>query len=141
MLDKLVNGVDRGVRALSEAFAAPVHSYCRLETVDNGVLVADDGGGIRGGRLRMRCFHALFRIFRLRGVFSFFEDAHFITPRLQAQLAHAGSLIRAEQRGRTGTEKFSQTERQSADDYLGQAARVGALSLLLRGLVHLDGTP
>mgnify|MGYP000034316464 CR=1 FL=1 len=43
MLDMLVNGVDRGVRALSEAFAAPVHSYCRLETVDNGVLVADDG--------------------------------------------------------------------------------------------------
>ena len=43
MLDTLINGVDRGVRALSEAFAAPVHSYCRLETVDNGVLVADDG--------------------------------------------------------------------------------------------------
>ena len=43
MLDILVNGVDRGIRALSEAFAGPVHSYCRLETVDNGVLVADDG--------------------------------------------------------------------------------------------------
>ena len=43
MFDLLVNGVDRGVRALSEAFAAPVHSYCRLETVDIGVLVADDG--------------------------------------------------------------------------------------------------
>ena len=43
MLDILVNGVDRGIRALSESFAGPVHSYCRLETVDNGVLVADDG--------------------------------------------------------------------------------------------------
>lgn len=43
MLDSIVNGIDRGVRSLSEAFAGPVHSYCRLETVDNGVLVADDG--------------------------------------------------------------------------------------------------
>ena len=31
MLDILVNGVDRGIRALSEAFAGPAHSYCRLE--------------------------------------------------------------------------------------------------------------
>ena len=43
MLDILVNGVDRGIRALSEAFAGPVHSYCKLETVDEGALVADDG--------------------------------------------------------------------------------------------------
>ena len=39
----LIDGVDRGTRALSEPFAGMIHSYCRLETVDNGVLVADDG--------------------------------------------------------------------------------------------------
>ena len=43
MLDKLVSGIDGGIRALSEAFAGPVHSYCKLETVDEGALVADDG--------------------------------------------------------------------------------------------------
>ena len=43
MLDILVNGVDRGIRALSEAFAGQIHRYCRLETADNGVLVTDDG--------------------------------------------------------------------------------------------------
>ena len=86
----------------------------------------------------MKRFHALFRFPRLRGVFSFVEDAHFIAPRLQAQLAKAGGLVRAEQCGRTGAEKFSHAERQSADDYLGQATRVGALSLLLRGLVHVN---
>ena len=43
MLDTLVNGIDRGIRALSETFSGPVGSYCRLETVDNGALVADDG--------------------------------------------------------------------------------------------------
>lgn len=61
-----------------------------------------------------------------------------IAPRLQAEFAHAGGLIAPEQRGRTGTEEFSQTERQSADDHFGQAARVGALSLIFRGLIHVN---
>ena len=43
MLDTLVHGIDRGIRALSETFYGPVGSYCKLETVDRGVLVADDG--------------------------------------------------------------------------------------------------
>ena len=43
MFDSIVNGLERGIRSLSEVFAGPIHSYCRLETVDNGVLVADDG--------------------------------------------------------------------------------------------------
>lgn len=43
MLDKLVNGIDCGIRAISEVFAGPVYGYCRLETVDDDVLVADDG--------------------------------------------------------------------------------------------------
>lgn len=69
MLDILVNGVDRGIRALSEAFAGPVHSYCRLETVDNGVLVADDGSLVSlllSGRLAEACGGGRIRGHRLR---------------------------------------------------------------------------
>ena len=51
MFDALVNGVDRGLRALSETFSGPVGSYCRLETVDKGALVADDGSLITVLRL------------------------------------------------------------------------------------------
>ena len=51
MLDTLINGMDRGMLALSETFAGPAGSYCRLETVDNGALVADDGSLITVLRL------------------------------------------------------------------------------------------
>ena len=51
MLDTLVHGIDRGIRALSETFYGPVGSYCKLETVDRGVLVADDGSLITVLRL------------------------------------------------------------------------------------------
>ena len=51
MLDSLVCGIDRGIRALSETFYGPVGSYCKLETVDRGVLVADDGSLITVLRL------------------------------------------------------------------------------------------
>lgn len=44
MFDKFANMFDRTLRNLSEAFGSPIHSYCRLETVDeDGNLVADDG--------------------------------------------------------------------------------------------------
>ncbi|WP_165072098.1 hypothetical protein [Desulfovibrio sp. ZJ200] len=72
----------------------------------------------------MNGVHALFRLLRLRGVFSFVEDAHFIASRLQAEFIHAGGLVRAEKGGGTGAEEFSQAERQSADDHFGQAARI-----------------
>ena len=51
MLDTLVHGVDRGLRALSETFYGPAGSYCKLETVDRGALVADDGSLITVLRL------------------------------------------------------------------------------------------
>mgnify|MGYP002514148713 CR=1 FL=1 len=47
MLDNIINGMERGARAVSELLYGPVHSYCRLETVDGDVLVADDGS-LRG---------------------------------------------------------------------------------------------
>ncbi len=43
MLDMLAKSVERGIRIFSEMFAAPVHSYCRLETAEGNTLVADDG--------------------------------------------------------------------------------------------------
>ena len=85
MLDKLVNGVDRGIRALSEAFAGPVHSYCRLETVDNGVLVADDG--------------SLISLLRLEGSLKHVGSAEYenivggLTEKLQSTLSKPGHLI------------------------------------------------
>ena len=51
MLDTLVCGIDRGIRALSETFYGPVGSYCKLETVDKDALVADDGSLITVLRL------------------------------------------------------------------------------------------
>lgn len=85
MLDMLVNGVDRGVRALSEAFAAPVHSYCRLETVDNGVLVADDG--------------SLISLLRLEGSLKHVGEEEYapivsgLTEKLQATLSRPGHAL------------------------------------------------
>ena len=51
MLDNIINGMERGARAVSELLYGPVHSYCRLETVDGDVLVADDGSLISVLRL------------------------------------------------------------------------------------------
>ena len=58
MLDKLVNGIDCGIRAISEVFAGPVYGYCRLETVDDDVLVADDGNSSLPFPSRGTCFRS-----------------------------------------------------------------------------------
>ena len=85
MLDTLVHGVDRGVRALSEAFAGPVGSYCRLETVDNGALVADDG--------------SLITVLRLEGSLKHVGTAEYesivtgLTEKLQSTLSKPGHLL------------------------------------------------
>ncbi|MDL2267418.1 hypothetical protein LJC09_02080 [Desulfovibrio sp. OttesenSCG-928-F20] len=85
MLDKLVNGVDCGIRALSEAFAGPVHSYCRLETVDNGVLVADDGSLLSLLRLEGSLKHV--------GVEEYETIVTGLTEKLQSTLSKPGHLI------------------------------------------------
>ena len=85
MLDKLVNGVEGGIRALSEAFAGPVHSYCRLETVDNGVLVADDGSLISLLRLEGSLKHV--------GVEEYESIVTGLTEKLQSTLSKPGHLI------------------------------------------------
>lgn len=85
MLDILVNGIDRGVRSLSEVFAGPVHSYCRLETVDNGVLIADDG--------------SMISVLRMEGSLKYIgQDEHRqivlgLTEKLQSSLAKPGHTI------------------------------------------------
>ena len=85
MLDILVNGVDRGIRALSEAFAGPVHSYCRLETVDNGVLVADDGSLISLLHLEGSLKHV--------GVEEYTAIVSGLTEKLQATLSKPGHAL------------------------------------------------
>ena len=85
MLDRLVYGVDCGIRALSEVFAGPVHSYCRLETVDDGVLVADDGSLISLLRLE----GSLKQI----GVEEFGSIVSSLTEKLQSSLSRPGHLI------------------------------------------------
>ena len=85
MLDILVNGVDRGIRALSEAFAGPVHSYCRLETVDNGVLVADDGSLVSLLHLEGSLKHV--------GVEEYAAIVSGLTEKLQATLSKPGHAL------------------------------------------------
>lgn len=85
MLDILVNGIERGIRALSEAFAGPVHSYCRLETVDNGALVADDGSLVSLLRLEGSLKHV--------GVEEYESIVNGLTEKLQSTLSKPGHLI------------------------------------------------
>lgn len=85
MLERLATGIDNGIRALSEIFSAPVHSYCRLETVDNGVLVGDDG--------------SLVSILHLEGSLKHIGTAEFpaivtsLTEKLQSSMSKPGHLI------------------------------------------------
>ena len=85
MLDTLVHGIDRGIRALSETFSGPVGSYCRLETADRGVLVADDG--------------SLLTVIRLEGSLKQVGEEEYstivngLTEKLQSSLAKPGHLI------------------------------------------------
>ena len=85
MLDTLVNGMERGVYALSEAFAGPVHSYCRLETVDNDTLVADDGSLITLLRLEGSLKHV--------GVEQYGSIVSGLTEKLQSTLSKPGHLL------------------------------------------------
>ena len=85
MLDMLINGIERGIRALSEVFAGPVHSYCRLETADNGVLVADDGSLISLLRLEGSLKHV--------GVEEYNTIVTGLTEKLQSTLSKPGHLI------------------------------------------------
>ena len=85
MLDILVNGVDRGIRALSESFAGPIHSYCRLETVDNGVLVADDGSLVSLLHLEGSLKHV--------GVEEYAGIVSGLTEKLQATLSKPGHAL------------------------------------------------
>lgn len=85
MLDILVNGVDRGIRALSESFAGPVHSYCRLETVDNDALVADDGSLVSLLHLEGSLKHV--------GVEEYAGIVSGLTEKLQSTLSKPGHLL------------------------------------------------
>ena len=85
MLDTLVNGIDRGIRALSEVFSGPVGCYCRLETVDNGALVADDGSLITLLRLEGSLKHV--------GVDEYNTIVAGLTEKLQSSLSKPGHLI------------------------------------------------
>ncbi|MDR1777984.1 MAG: hypothetical protein LBR31_09185 [Desulfovibrio sp.] len=85
MLDGIVNGMDRGVRALSEAFAGPVGSYCRLETVDNGAIVADDGSLITVLRLEGSLKHV--------GMDEYAAIVSGLTEKLQSAMSKPGHLL------------------------------------------------
>ena len=85
MLDTLVHGIDRGIRALSETFYGPVGSYCKLETVDRGVLVADDGSLITVLRLE----GALKQV----GVDEYATIVRGLTEKLQSTLSRPGHCI------------------------------------------------
>ncbi len=85
MFDNIVNNLERGIRSLSEVFAAPVSSYCRLETVDNDVLVADDGSLISILRLEGSLKHV--------GVEEYENIVSGLTEKLQSTLSKSGHLI------------------------------------------------
>ena len=85
MLDTFVHGIDRGIRALSETFYGPVGSYCKLETVDRGVLVADDGSLITVLRLE----GALKQV----GVDEYATIVRGLTEKLQSTLSRPGHCI------------------------------------------------
>ncbi len=85
MLDTLVNGIERSIRALSETFAGPIHSYCRLETVDADALVADDGSLISVLRLEGSLKHV--------GVEEYKTIVTGLTEKLQSSLAKQGHII------------------------------------------------
>lgn len=97
MLDTLVNGLDRGMRAVTEIFGAPVGSYCRLETVegketakgkttvDRNALVADDGSLITVLRLEGALRHV--------GVDEYNKIINGLTEKLQPSLSKPGHVI------------------------------------------------
>ena len=85
MFDKLINGMEKGVRAISEILGAPVFSYCRLETVDDDALVADDGSLISVLRLEGSLKHI--------GVQEYSSLITNITEKLQSTLSKPGHAI------------------------------------------------
>lgn len=85
MFDHLVNGMERAIRSLSEVFATPVHSYCRLETVDNDVLVADDGSLVSLIKLEGSLKHV--------GVEEYEAIVSGLTEKLQSSLAKPGHAM------------------------------------------------
>ena len=85
MLDKLVNGIDCGIRAISEVFAGPVYGYCRLETVDDDVLVADDGSLVSLLRLEGSLKHV--------GVEEYGSIVSGLTEKFQSSFSKPGHLV------------------------------------------------
>ena len=85
MLDFFINGMEKGVRAMSEVFGGPVFSYCRLETVDDGALVADDGSLVSVLRLECSLKHI--------GVQEFTTLVDSLTEKLQSTLSKPGHAI------------------------------------------------
>lgn len=85
MLDSLVNGIDRGIRALTEFLGTPVGSFCRLETVDRNAIVADDGSLITVMRLEGSLKHV--------GVDEYNNIVVGLTEKLQSSLSKPGHLI------------------------------------------------
>ena len=85
MLETLAYSLDRGVRALSEIFGSPVGSYCRLETVHNDVLVADDGSLLTVLRLE----GSLVQV----GVEEYRQIVDGLTEKLQSSLSREGHLL------------------------------------------------
>ena len=85
MLDTFVNGIDRGIRALTEFLGTPVGSFCRLETVDRNAIVADDGSLITVMRLEGSLKHV--------GVEEYNNIVVGLTEKLQSSLSKPGHLI------------------------------------------------
>lgn len=85
MLDSFVNGIDRGIRALSEFLGTPVGSYCRLESVDGNAIVADDGSLISVLRLEGAIKHV--------GVAEYGKIVSGLAEKLQSSFSKPGHLM------------------------------------------------
>ena len=85
MLETLAHSLDRGVRALSEILGSPVGAHCRLETVHNDVLVADDGSLLTVLRLE----GSLVQV----GVEEYRQIIDGLTEKLQSSLSREGHLL------------------------------------------------
>lgn len=85
MFDALITGIDKGMRAVSEAFGGPVSSYCRLETVDREAIVADDGSLISVCRLEGCLKHV--------GVDEYRNIILGLSEKLHSSLSKPGHLI------------------------------------------------
>ncbi len=81
----MFNAIGNTIRKLEEVFGSPIYSYCRLETVEDDNLVADDGSYISLIKIEGALKHI--------GVDEFNSIVERLTEKLQSSLSQSGHSI------------------------------------------------